>query len=171
MHTLIELGFAKRRMRSSKRVLYTVGILAIPVLLAAWLASTWLLATRIPSRPKLIDRSAVFLWAPAVGFPGGLPRRGWWLNCWEEAGRDRCKLSDISGRTEYEGEFVTYRGRRSVAEDELRIDAAGTADQKVWVGNILVPLVHLDNGQVLIPTAAYDQAVRLLNQSNSQSKR
>lgn len=154
-------------MTSIKKAFYIVALLAIPILLIVWLVALEFLANRVPGRPREVARDAVFLWAPAVGFPGGLPRRGWWLACWEEAGRDLCKLSDIDGQTMYEGEFIRYGDRGSVTGKELQIDASKSMEEKVWVGHELVPLAFLKNGEVLIPASAYDEGVRLLAESKS----
>jgi len=155
----------------ARRILYVLGMLAIPILTAAWLLSTWLLANKVPSRPKGVDHTAVFIWAPAVGFLGGLPRRGWWLACWEVAGHDYCKLSDINGRTEYEGEFIRYGDRGTVSNGELQIDPLESAEKKIWVGNIPFPLIYLKNGEILVPASEYDQAARSLKESKSPSHR
>jgi len=37
-----------------------------------------------------------------------------------------------------------------------------TRDNKVWVGRALVPLVYLENGDILIPAAKFEDGVRLL---------
>jgi hypothetical protein len=153
-----------------RKILYRIGILAIPIFVGCWLLSTWILANRVPRRPKGVGQNAVFLWAPAVGFPGGLPRRGWWLACREAAGRDHCNLSDINGRTEYEGEFIRYGDRGAESDGELQIDASESADNKVSVGNILVPVVYLKNGKILVPASAYDQAARLMTKPESQTR-
>lgn len=160
-----------RRMNRIKKAFYVAGVLAIPILLVGWLIALELFSNKVPGRPRRVARSAVFLWAPAVGFPGGLPRRGEWLACWEDAGRDHCKLSDIDGRPEYEGEFIRYGDRGAVEDKELQIDASKSAESRVWVGNVPVPLAFLNNGKVLIPASAYDQGVRLLTKSESQVKR
>jgi len=152
----------------AKKFFYAAGLLAIPTLLVAWLVATYLLANRIPSRPNGVARDAVFLWAPAVGFPGGLPRRGWWLACWENAGHDRCRLSDIDGGTKYEGEFIRYGDRRSVAARELQLDSSKTtAEKSVWISNAWVALVYLKDGEILIPASAYDDGARLLTGSET----
>jgi hypothetical protein len=144
---------AEKHMRPIKKTAYTAGVLAIPILVSAWLVATWLLANRVPSRPKGVGQNAVFVWSPAVGFPRGLPRRGSWLDCREKAGRDRCKLSDMSGRTEYESEFVRSGDRGAIIGNELQIDSSKSAQEKVWVGNVLIPLACLKNGEVLIPAS------------------
>lgn len=144
---------------SQKSVYVFVAILALLIL---GLVGAYRLANTIPSRPKGVASNAVFLWAPAVGFPGGLPRRGWWLSCWANAGHDRCRLSDVHGNTEYEGEFVLYGDKGSAPTDQLNIEPEKTSDNKVWVGSALVPLVFLHNGKVLIPAAKYEEGARLL---------
>jgi hypothetical protein len=102
----------------------TVALLILGLVVAYW----W--AGQIPSRPKGVATNAVFLWAPHVGFPG--PRRGWWLSCSNHAGRNRCKLSDVNGITEYEGEFVPYGDKSPVPADQLKIDPEKTTDNEVW---------------------------------------
>jgi hypothetical protein len=154
-------------MNPIKRAFYIVGVLAIPILLIIWLIALKLLSNRVPGRPRDVARDAVFLWAPAVGFPGGLPRRGDWLACWEEAGHDRCKLSDRDGRTKYQGEFVRYGDRGAVAGEELQMDAIKSAEEKVWVDDVPVPLAHLKNGDVLIPASAYDRGFVCCHNPNS----
>jgi hypothetical protein len=142
------------------RLLYfvaaVVGLLIVGAVGAAWLAGT------IPSRPKGIASNAVFLWALAVGFPGGLPRRGDWLACRENAAHDDCKLSDIDGSTEYEGNFVAYGEKSSLPADQLQIETEKTSENKVWVGSALVPLVYLKNGKILIPASQYEEGARLV---------
>ena len=64
------------QVRSLRKILYRIGILAVPIFVVSWILSTWLLANKVPRRPKGVGQTAVFLWAPAVGFPGGLPREG-----------------------------------------------------------------------------------------------
>jgi hypothetical protein len=49
-----------------------------------------------------------------------------------------------------------------VPGNELNIDSEKTTDHKVWVGNTLVPLVYLRNGDILIPLESYDAGLRAL---------
>ena len=142
--------------KASYAVAAGVALLIVGLVLAYW----W--AGRIPRRPKEVAANAVFLWAPHIGFPG--PRRGWWLSCWDNAGHNRCKLSDVDGNTEYEGEFVPYGEKGSLPVDQLKIDPEKTSDNKVWIGSALVPLVCLENGEVLIPASKYQDGARLLEQ-------
>lgn len=133
-----------------------VAVFIVGVVGAYWWANT------VPSRPKGVSSNAVFLWAPYVGFPG--PRRGWWLACSEQTGHNRCTLSGVDGNAEYEGEFVPYGRKPAIPADQLRIDPIKTREHKVWVGEALVPLVYLDNGEVLVPASKYEEATQFLEQ-------
>jgi|SRR5664280_904329 len=139
-------------------------IVGVPILLGIWIY--WLSGVT-PRRPKTVAADAVFLWAPAVGFPGGLPRRGDWLSCsLNRDGRNRCKLSDIDGKTEYEDEFVSYSNRGSLPADELHIDPIKSREHQVWIGEALVPLIYLRSGEILIPMNAYEQGTAVLRAQN-----
>jgi hypothetical protein len=140
-------------------------IAVIVAVLIAGIAGAYWWANTVPSRPQGVSGNAVFLWAPYVGFPG--PRRGWWLVCWEADGRNRCQLNGVDGSIEYEGEFVPYRRKGPVPASQLKIDPTKTREHKVWVGDALVPLVYLDNGEILIPTSQYEEGRRLLDQLKS----
>lgn len=130
--------------------------------LAALVVAAYWWANTVPSRPTGVSANAVFLWAPYVGLPGA--RRGWWLGCWEEGAHNRCKLNSIDGRVEYEGDFVPYGHEGLISRSQLTIDAAKTREHKLWVGNALVPLVYLKNGEILIPASKYEEGVHLLQQ-------
>jgi hypothetical protein len=132
-----------------------IGVLALGIVGAYW----WL--NIVPARPAEVASDAVFLWAPHVGLPA--PRRGQWLSCRREAATlYRCTLTQISGRVEYVGEFVPYPRSGPVAGIESAIDAEKSREQEIWIGDALVPLVHLTNGTVLIPASKYQEGTRLL---------
>jgi hypothetical protein len=128
-------------------------LIAVPIAIficglvwAHWLSNV------VPRTPKSVPAEAVFLWAPAVGFPGGLPRRGNWLACSENLEKIRCSLWTIDGVNEYEGEFVGYPEPTPVPPDQLKIDTAKTDNSvQVWTGATEVPAVYLENGRILIP--------------------
>jgi hypothetical protein len=143
-----------------EKAVYTVAVI-VALLIAGVVGAYWWAGT-VPSRPKGVAPDAVFLWAPHVGFPG--PKRGWWLSCWENAGHNRCKLSDVHGNTEYEGEFVPYGDKGPLSASLPKIDPEKTRKDAVWVGSALVPLVYLENGEVLVPASKYEEGVRLLQQ-------
>jgi hypothetical protein len=135
-----------------------LGIVLLLVV-AGFFGAHWWSSTR-PNRPRGVAPNAAFLWAPHVGLPA--PRRGWWISCRYETNRDYCRLSDIHGRTQYDAELITYRTKATVPGNELNIDSEKTTDHKVWVGNTLVPLVYLRNGDILIPLESYDAGLRAL---------
>src|SRR5216110_2681623 len=101
----------------------TVMVLIIGIVGAYWWANT------VPSPPKGVPATAVFLWGPHVGFPG--PRRGWWLVCSEEAGHNRCTLTGIDGNVQYDGEFVPYGHKAAIPASQLKIDPVKTREHKV----------------------------------------
>lgn len=137
-------------------------IAAVITALAVVIIAVFGWARTVPSRPNGVAADAVFLWAPNVGLPA--PRRGWWISCNEDVSRNNCKLTDINGKTEYEGEFISSDGKGPLPVDQLRIDADKTRENKVWIGNALVPLVYLKNGKVLIPASKYEEGMRLVGQ-------
>jgi hypothetical protein len=140
-------------------LLYVLGAVFF-VLVAAFFGPFWW-STRTPQRPAIVAKDAVFLWAPHVGLPA--PRRGWWLSCRCDAGRDYCRLSDILGNTEYDGEFITFGTQTAEPGNELTIDPKKSTEHKIWVGDKLVPLVYLKNGDILIPRESYSAGARALH--------
>lgn len=81
-------------------------------------------------------------------------------------GRDHCKLSDIDGKTEYEGAFVSYSNQGSLPADKLHIDPIKSREHEVWIGEALVPLIYLRSGEILIPMNAYEQGAAVLRTQN-----
>ena len=57
--------------------------------------------------------------------------------------------------------------RGFVASDQLKIDPEKTRDNKVWIGEALVPLVYLQNGEILIPVDKYDEGARLVEKART----
>ncbi len=146
-----------------EKIMLAVGLAGALLIGGFFLASYW--STRIPTRPSTVAIDAVFLWAPAVGLPA--PRRGSWLSCSEQDMHDRCKLSNIDGRTEYEGEFVRYGDRGVVAAAQLNIDPNKSRRDAVWVGSALVPIIYLRDGEILIPARKYEEGARLVERSKA----
>jgi hypothetical protein len=56
--------------------------------------------------------------------------------------------------------------KRLIPADQLKIDAIMTREHKIWVGEALVPLVYLKNGEILIPATKYQEGARALNQQS-----
>lgn len=146
-----------------EKSMYTVAI-GTAVLVGVIAGAYWW-SGRVPGRPKTVAADAVFLWAPAVGVPG--PRRGWWLSCSEDGGRDRCRISTVDGKLEYEGEFVVFGDKGHVLPGQLKIDAKKSGENWVSIAGALVPLVVLENGKVLLPAAKYEEGARLLQPMGS----
>ena len=142
-----------------EKIMLVIGVVGTVLIVGFFVASYW--SARVPSRPKGVSSDAVFLWAPAVGFPA--PRRGSWLSCSEQDQHDLCTLSNIEGGTEYEGEFVRYGDRGVVPAAQLRIDPDKSRRDAVWIGSALVPLIYLQDGEILVPASKYEDAVRLVN--------
>ena len=138
-------------------VWFLAGVAAL--LVVAMIAAFWW-AGLVPNRPKAVNVDSVFLWAPHVGWPAA--KRGSWLFCWYSEGKDFCELSDIHGDTEFQGEFLPYKSASALRSDQLRIDSDKSSDRKVWVGSELIPLVYLQNGDILIPASNYKDGLRLL---------
>jgi len=151
-------------MTVTEKVVSAMAAAIVALIICVAIAFWW--SGRVPNRPNGVSASAVFLWAPHVGLPA--PRRGTWLDCWkEDQGPDRCRLSQVDGTTEYEGEFVPYGRKPPLQTDQLRINAEKTREQKVWVGGALVPLVYVDNGEILIPADNYEAGARMLERSKA----
>jgi hypothetical protein len=141
-----------------EKAVYVVAGMMATLIVGIMLAYWW--TARVPSRPRGVRADAVFLWAPAVGLPA--PRRGDWLGCWQESGQILCQLNDIDGSLEYKGEFVSYDHKGPTAAKDLRFDSMKTRRDAVWIGEALVPLVYLENGDILIPASKYEEGSRLL---------
>lgn len=145
-----------------------VLLLGIPALvLATVVIGGYWWSNTTPLRPKGVPTTAVFLRAPATGAPGA--PQGEWLACTEREGHNYCRLADKSGRTEFEGEFIRYHGSSAALASQLRIDATKTTkEQSVWLSDTWVPLVHLENGEILIPASKYEEGKHLLDQQRNQ---
>jgi hypothetical protein len=138
-------------------------VICVPVILIEFyfLASWW--NARLPRRPKGVPDDAVFLDRGTQKLP--TPRRGDWLNCWQEPeeNRDRCRLTHENGTVIFEGDYIPFDRGASVPDIQLRIEPVRTREDSLWVGFAWVPLVHLTNGNILIPTDYSEEAAKLLH--------
>jgi hypothetical protein len=141
-----------------------LGLCILSVPLSYWWTNT------VPARPRSVSPRAVFLWAPHVGLPS--PRRGSWLACWEDRGKSRCRLSTIDGVTAFEGDFLPYGRTGLLPTAQLTIDPRKTERaKKFFIGDALVPMVYLDTGAVLIPSAKYIEGKEILEREATQRRR
>jgi hypothetical protein len=110
-------------------------------------------AISVPSRPKNLPTTAI--WVPAPPAPLDFSPRGYWLACWLDTIRNanRCKLTDYKGRNPtFEADYSPVSGPNPVPEDRLHLRASGTEDLWVVAGQELIPVAHLEDGTVLVPT-------------------
>ena len=147
-------------MSLAEKLVYLIA--AVLALLIAGYVAAYFWTSRVPARPSDVRADAAFLWAPAVGIPA--PRRGDWIACWQESTYIFCQLNDIDGKLEYKGEFVSYPQKRPIPPAPWRIDPEKTRDDKVWIGEALVPLVYLQSGEIFVPVSKYEESVSLLHQ-------
>jgi hypothetical protein len=83
-------------------------------------------------------------------------------------------LVDSHGQLGYQGVFLPYDGKIPMTERDIMIDPEGTNknwfERSVWVGEELVPVVQLRNGNVLIPEKAYAAGKKRLDELRAAQK-
>ena len=105
-----------------------------------------------PRRPQGVARSAVFLWTGHLGLPA--PKHGTRLEWrWADtaSAANKCRLTEMDGKPDYEGVFVADKGAALVPQSDLRIDIETTSNRTFWVRlneSVAAPLVFLQNGAV-----------------------
>lgn len=128
-----------------------VAIAIFAVLGAAAVRLQWAYST--PKRPRLLPATAI--WVPAPLAPLDFSPRGSWFACWFDAARnvDRCKLTDYKGRASFEADYSPVIGVDPVPEGDLRLKPVNsTMDLWTTAGDETVPIAHLQDGTVLVPT-------------------
>ena len=118
-----------------------------------------------PKRPRGVSQAAVFLWAGHLGLPAA--KHGTWIECWTDTvgGINKCKLTEMDGRINYEGVFLADTGNTPVPQPDMVVESEQTSQRvHLWVrvGEHLVPLVFLQDGIVLIPRDAYQEGLAKL---------
>ena len=133
-------------------------MIAIVVVLGAVVARIqW--ANSVPSRPK--DLPATAIWVPAPPAPLDFSPRGYWLACWLDAARNvnRCELADYKGSPSFEADYSPITGPNPVKEDRLHLRSVSS--EELWApGQELVPIAHLRDGTVLVPSRNLPQLRR-----------
>ncbi len=115
---------------------------------------------RPPRRPSGLSAQALYIERGTVPFK--ISSTGEWLDCWfdESEHFDRCKLTDVKGKVEFEDVFLPYEGQSPIPKSDLILDARRTGN--VWTGThekgVLYPVVYLANGAILIPRSDYEKA-------------
>jgi hypothetical protein len=142
-----------------RRYWYIWVLIAIIAVLGALVARVqW--ANSVPSRPKTLPATAV--WVPAPPAPLDCAPRGYWLACWlnDDLNQDYCKVTDYSGRIDFEGEFSPVVGSNPIPDSGLHLKKV---EDWAWSeqGQRTVPVVHLDNGTILVPTRNLAEMRRL----------
>ncbi len=137
--------------RFSRMVFGIVIILAAGVL--------WWLGHK-PRRPGTVSSSALYVLPNNVPFT--LHKTGYWLECWfdQNAKVDRCRLTDENGNGVFEDAFLPSVGQTPLPQTELVLNRQRTGG--IWTKSpdkrINVPVVQLENGQVLFPKSFYAKA-------------
>jgi hypothetical protein len=141
-------------MRGNKHIV--AAICAITLLTAA--VFVW--ANRPKPRPNSVSSNAIHI--EKVHSPFTFRETGYWLDCWFDAseGVDRCKLTDQNGNVVFEDVFLPYEGKSPIPQSALIFDFRRIGSG--WVGsyekNISVPVIYLENHQILLPRAAYNES-------------
>ena len=143
------LRFTPRRFR--RVALGTVIILAAFVL--------WWTGHK-PRRPRTVSSNALYVLPNNVPFT--LHKRGYWLECWfdQRENVDRCELTDENGTKSLEDVYLPCVGHTPLPQRELIFNTQQTG--RVWTrspdNRMNAPVVHLENGQNLLPQSSYAEA-------------
>ncbi len=92
------------------------------------------------------------------------------MECWHPSQATYgCRLTGVNGDLVYKGEFVPYYERVQEDARTISIDPVRSRNHRLWVGQELVPLVYLDDGQVLIPAAKVEEGISILQGKGEDS--
>jgi len=128
-----------------------IGVVIVAVLGVAIARLHW--AASVPQRPKELPATAI--WIPAPPAPLDFLPRGYWLACWLDAARNvnHCKLTDYKGHPNFETDYAPVAGENPVPEARLHLNSLkSTTELFVPVGLETVPIAHLEDGTVLVPS-------------------
>ncbi len=136
-------------MRVFVRILLLTTVLLALALGAFSLDQWW---TQHPSRPRGLPETAI--WIPAPPAPLDFTPRGYWLACWFEHDRDvdHCKLTDYTGKQEFDADYSPTLGSNPVAENRLYLKKMESEDLWAAVGKDIVPIARLRDDTILVPT-------------------
>jgi hypothetical protein len=112
-----------------------------------------------PRRPHTVSSNALYVLPNNVPFK--LHKTGYWLECWfdQHENVDRCKLTDANENGAFEDVFLPCVGQTPLPQSELVFNRR-TGD--TWTQSrderVNVPVVYLDNGQILLSRRLYAEA-------------
>jgi hypothetical protein len=152
-------------MRVVKVVLSAVTLVVTLAALLIW----W--TNRPPRRPIGVSPNALYIERGVVPFKlSATP--GDWLDCWfdEHEHLDRCKMTDETGKLEFEDVFLPYEGQSAVLQDKLVFDTHRTGN--LWTGSYekgtRIPVVYLTDGEILLPRSEYEKAKQTVDWSKGR---
>ena len=137
---------------------FTRVVLGTVIILAAFVL-WW--AGHEPRRPRTVSSNALYVLPNNVPFT--LHKMGYWLECWSDQHEnvDRCKVTDENGTKSFEDVYLPCVGHTPLPQRELVFNTQQTG--RVWTRSpygINAPVVHLENGQNLLPQSSYAEAKR-----------
>jgi hypothetical protein len=145
--------------RARRTIILSLGLVAVfagLVFFRLWWASL------PPTRPKDMPPDSVWIEAPVAPFD--FSPRGYWLGCWLDTLRNlnRCCVTDWRGHVEFQDEYKALSGSEPVPQTDLRLRLVDTAQLSTWSDSYqaMVPIALLTDGQILVPTKAYDELRR-----------
>ena len=136
---------------------FSRAVLGAVLILAAFML--WWAGSK-PRRPLTVSSTALYVLPNNVPFT--LHKRGYWLECWfaQQENVDRCKLTEENGTISFEDVYLPCVGHTPLPQTELVFNTQQTG--RVWTRSpdkrINAPVVHLENGQNLLPQSSYTEA-------------
>jgi hypothetical protein len=140
-------------------VIASVALLSLSVFYFFWIGKPAKRPAGVPSKAIFIEESSVPFRRPS----------GIWLYCWmdNKTDTDRCRITDENGAVVYEDVFLAYQGVYPVPEVDLMLNKkTGGLGLSVNEGQVVIPLVFLENRQILIPKSYYQAGKRMLERAH-----
>lgn len=138
-----------------KVLLSIVAATIIVVLVGLRIIIWWSHST--PRRPRDMPMNAI--WIPVPPVVSDFSRSGNWLGCHVEGQSNRCLVTKSDGTVQYDGLFLPSEGIGPIPEERLRYNIKNTMYLWVYLNqcHTNVPVVHLQDGTVLLPEVGYQE--------------
>lgn len=155
-------------MRTRRWVLGCSIALAL-LAIGGWLTFRWLFG--MPPRPNGLSPNYAFVWQD---FPS-TDNKGMWMACTRvgPTGAD-CQILNQQGWLILDGSYKSYPPDHPLPEGQLPVDPGSTelADGLLlpYVSRANFPFIHLKDGTVLLPAAAYDEAAAKYREEHRSAK-